>query len=619
MLQTTEFTIIIAREELHHCTRYKLVQEIGEHHVLELYCRPHSYGRLEAGFFAESANLLGERVYFEARVGDASQTYGREPETLRFEGVVTGTDRYNDREHGGGIRITAHSPTVRLRGAPHARSFTDDTLSGIAHELLRGEEGRLLEAAVAPRYTESIPYAVQQEDRWDYLRGLAARYGEWFYYDGERLVFGEHPDYGRLDLNPSTGLKAHRVRVRPVPDQELLLASDYGAATVHEAFTTDAPAPALDGDAAAAREAARRLYPTTSVSPRSAAAHGAEREAVHAGTRLATAAAAAASVEVRGRSVNLGLHPGRLVRIEADDRDEGAFRITRVVHRGEYSGNYRNKFRGVSAAVEASPLTDVHRYPKAVSSTAIVEDNEDPEGLGRLRVRFPWQRHQSGCSPWIRVSAAYAGADKGVYFIPEVGEEVMVGFDDGNAERPYVTGGVYNGKQGASGIASGRNDVKMIRSRSGNSVELDDTPGKERLRMYDAAGNLIELDPKAQTLLVQAVEGLNLVGKNVRIQAEEQIELVAGTDVVARAEGEVDVGAGGDVAIVAEGANTLQSDGDTSVVSKSDLTVRAKAAATLAGQDVSVEGEASAEVKAQDTTVTGVMTVVQGATGKTQL
>ena len=70
-------------------------------------------------------------------------------------------------------------------------------------------------------------------------------------------------------------------------------------------------------------------------------------------------------------------------------------------------------------------------------------ENADPENLGRIRVQFPWQ--PTAYSPWIRIAQPHSGANKGFHFIPELGEEVMVGFEGSNVEMPFVMGSLYNG------------------------------------------------------------------------------------------------------------------------------------------------------------------------------
>jgi uncharacterized protein involved in type VI secretion and phage assembly len=110
----------------------------------------------------------------------------------------------------------------------------------------------------------------------------------------------------------------------------------------------------------------------------------------------------------------------------------------------------------------------------------IVTDNQDPEGLGRVRVRFPWLS-QDDASHWARIAVGMAGKDRGMFFLPEVDDEVLVAFEHGRPEYAYVLGALWNGKDTPpTANADGKNNLRMLRSRSGHEIVLDDTVGPRR-------------------------------------------------------------------------------------------------------------------------------------------
>jgi hypothetical protein len=97
-------------------------------------------------------------------------------------------------------------------------------------------------------------------------------------------------------------------------------------------------------------------------------------------------------------------------------------------------------------ALESPDAERLARIPGLVP--AIVTDNNDPDGLGRVLLRFPWlgpKADTPAVSPWAPVVQFGAGNGRGAMFIPEVDDEVLVGFDHGNVDHPYVLGGLYNG------------------------------------------------------------------------------------------------------------------------------------------------------------------------------
>ena len=107
---------------------------------------------------------------------------------------------------------------------------------------------------------------------------------------------------------------------------------------------------------------------------------------------------------------------------------------------------------------------------------AFVTDVIDPKKIGRVRIRFPWQKEDGDASPWIRVSLPFATDGGGVKFKPEKDDEVLVNFEEGNVERPYVSGYLLSGRSNESwGALSDR----AIVSKNGHSIIFEDKPGSD--------------------------------------------------------------------------------------------------------------------------------------------
>jgi uncharacterized protein involved in type VI secretion and phage assembly len=116
---------------------------------------------------------------------------------------------------------------------------------------------------------------------------------------------------------------------------------------------------------------------------------------------------------------------------------------------------------------------------------ARVTANDDPRGFGRIAVRFFWDE-QTGPNVWVRVMTPHAGSDRGFYFLPEVGDEVLVGFEDGDPERPIILGSVWNGVDKPAsedfwGEEWADNDCKRIVTKSGHRIQMVDKQGKESM------------------------------------------------------------------------------------------------------------------------------------------
>lgn len=133
---------------------------------------------------------------------------------------------------------------------------------------------------------------------------------------------------------------------------------------------------------------------------------------------------------------------------------------------------------------------------KKIDSVVIgfVTDNHDPEGLYRVKVKFPWSE-DSDESYWARIAVLMAGKDRGTYFLPEVDDEVLVAFDHGDIHHPYIIGSLWNNQDiPPEENTDGKNDIRKIKSRSGHEIIFNDGQGKEKLEIHTMSGHTIVLD-----------------------------------------------------------------------------------------------------------------------------
>ncbi len=124
----------------------------------------------------------------------------------------------------------------------------------------------------------------------------------------------------------------------------------------------------------------------------------------------------------------------------------------------------------------------------------IVTNNQDDQQQGRVKIKFPWLG-EGDESYWARVSTIMAGNEMGAFFLPEVGDEVIVAFDHGDINHPYVLGSLWNGRN-VPPVKNddGKNNIRMIKSRSGHQVTFSDEEGKEKVEVKTKSGHTILLD-----------------------------------------------------------------------------------------------------------------------------
>lgn len=177
-------------------------------------------------------------------------------------------------------------------------------------------------------------------------------------------------------------------------------------------------------------------------------------------------------------------------------------------------------------------------------SVGVVSQNQDPEGLGRVKVRFPWRENPDE-SHWARIAVLMAGKNRGTWFLPEVGDEVLVACDAERIEHPYVLGALWNGQEPPPETNSdGHNDIRKIRSRSGHEIIFDDgargridihlSDNKRQVLLdpdgiviKDDGGNEIEIKSLPGTITIKSNSKLSIQSKVIDIKADASMTLQA--------------------------------------------------------------------------------------------
>jgi uncharacterized protein involved in type VI secretion and phage assembly len=149
---------------------------------------------------------------------------------------------------------------------------------------------------------------------------------------------------------------------------------------------------------------------------------------------------------------------------------------------------------------------------------ALVTDINDPEGLGRVKIALPWSPDTAGAryETWARLATFMAGDNRGSWFIPDVDDEVLIVFEGGDPRRPYVIGSLWNGKDKPpeSMDGAGKNFKKVLRSRNGVKLTMDDsdgreqfileTPGGQKVRLKDGPGAVEIVDSNGNSIKMEA-------------------------------------------------------------------------------------------------------------------
>lgn len=242
------------------------------------------------------------------------------------------------------------------------------------------------------------------------------------------------------------------------------------------------------------------------------------------------------------------------------------------------------------------PDTRDRRRMNAVAVGEVTEIR-DPLGLGRVKVDFPWlaednedaividQKDRRAHSYWARVATMMGGGARGSYFIPDVGEEVLVAFEHGELDRPIVIGMLWNkeAKPPVTMDADGKNNVRGIYTRTNHQIVLDDSDDKSSILIVDSTGkNYIRIDT-AKGKMELAVEG------NMTIKASGDIEIAAGQNLTMTANQNVGVKASMEAKF--EGGTTAALKGNT------EVTVESSVSTEIKGTTVGVKGSGLTEIQ----------------------
>lgn len=164
---------------------------------------------------------------------------------------------------------------------------------------------------------------------------------------------------------------------------------------------------------------------------------------------------------------------------------------------------------------------------------ALVTDIKDPDSQGRVKIKLPWSPDGGGaaCELWARLATFMGGNDRGAWFVPDVDDEVLVAFEAGDGRRPYVIGALWNGKDAPpeSMDGAGKNDKKVLCSRNGVKLTLDDENGTEKLILETPGGQKITLKDGANVIEIEDANGnsIKLESAGITINASAKVTLQA--------------------------------------------------------------------------------------------
>lgn len=507
-------------------------------------CRYDSIERMD-GFLIENAkDYLGLPIVIKTKV----KVKDDETDGIFFKGFVTaiqgartGMDDNDEAVISGG------SSEIALNRKPTNRAFLDKTLEEIVAEVLSKYQ---FKTNVSTRNKQKFPYIVQfEESDLDFLRRLSVRFGEWFFYNGQEVVFGELPIIEKT-LTLGHDLNDFRYNLRVNPVKFSLFSLDPLKLEVYRFQSGNGKAEAnlnLYGKHALNRsnslyaEEGRDYYEHLNV----------EESEYKKGLDMVGTIEETADIvnltDVSGSSTNGSLMAGVRVNVNCPQQQAkgnlnyGKYLVTSVQHSIDSGLTYRNNFSAIPAETTIPENADPYYIRHTDNQLGMIADNEDPKQLGRVKVSFWWMEGKQS-TPWIKMTTPLANKNSGFYFVPAVKSRALVGFEDGDVEKPYCIGSLFDEDANPDSEWTGNYDrsnakIHAIRTKSGQTVEFHDEKGSEKIRIYDSLNGKFDLvfDPCNEEVQIKAAKKITLEAGEIEIKATNGLKIDGGQKIEERA------------------------------------------------------------------------------------
>lgn len=526
--------IIIDGKIISHFKHFRLHQSVRKHHNFELTLAHDSLAERQNHELQDAHHFLGKRLTVVFKYKD---TIDESPERT-FVGIITKVAYSQEKMSLGNVILKGFSPTILMDSAPHTQSFGGDqsvNTSIIAERIFNEtiDSGKF-DYKIDAQNQSYINYSAQyKETHYNYLSRLAEAYGEQFYYDGEILYFGKLPPnekairliYGSNVNDIGVELKA--VHIKPQ-------FFGYNSSDHAKMQSSSAEIRHLGQLAEKAYQINQDIYKTASLV--SSPVNANMPLDLDDAQKSAAGSAAVEVFSVSGATSVPFLYPGCVADIEMRKPDSNQtsyftkLMIIEVSHEVDTKGFYKGSFEAIAEGTGFLPKPEF-TIPSAEPQIATVISNTDPLNQGRVQVRFDWQLNDT--THFIRIMSPDAGGtdavtqNRGFVAVPEVGDQVMVGFEYHHPDFPFAMGGMFHGQVALGGGIN--NHMRSIQTKSGIKVLMNDD--EKSVTILDPSGNTYFMDGNGN-ISVTAPKNITLTaGENINMTANMNITSSAGMNI----------------------------------------------------------------------------------------
>lgn len=614
----------------------RLIQKLLEPCKLKFKLRKDPEEDISEIQFTACGSMIGKSCTLSLQTDSVEQEIsgfaaGSQNADIEFEGIIVSA-RARRCETEFAIIVEAETKDTALKDHPDCKIYNEDTLANIVNEELNGAE-----AEVQPKMEDQIFYTTKyNETTYEFLQRLARRHGEWMFNTGKKLHFGKLTDQESISLAyPSQDLPEYSARLQtfhPNFRYYALGLNEYMVGFAYKGEEQDDTGNKLnDATFAASKEVyksetkymmrgatleADEKVEASMSDPDYIEDARAERQGIRANMLVYHGKTFCSKMKIGAKLTIKDNYTSSGSLSDKSEVQQDEILITEVIHKVSIDDEYSNEFRGITANIDYPPYHDPNIFPRCDHPLrARVSDTNDPKHWGRVKVYFPWMKekykedHKNGQTPWIHVAQPYVYTVEqqnkfGCHLIPELFSTVFVNFEEGNFERPYVSGAQFGQKEPVEeGWYEPDNKVKAIRTASGHTIEIHDViEGKNYqdggfIRVYDnqtqiyevllsTDKKLIKLNCKGDIVMHADGDISMSAGGNISAKAGSNINSNAGASISNKAGQHVSNSAGGDFNAGAGGTFNGSAGGEVLINAGSNFSAKASAKMDLTSADV---------------------------------